>query len=197
MNYYEIEVRTEIKNLSKEREEQLVFSHRVKNELDSFNDNLPEGRAIYLCRINKNKLTLIGRLDSNDNKEIETIAVSFLGELNLPSTTVSSKEITVFDFQENLNAASRNDFIYDADDEMERLGIENMSRYRGSDRLMQRIFDALADEKAAREATEAMICFPEIKDEIDRILSSNPSVESTVHPVHYVIMSDDRVLPLR
>lgn len=192
MIYYEIEAKTEKKDLPKGKDEELKFIERVLNEQETFNDHLPESRAVYLCKINKKKLTLVGCWESNDCKEIEKAAVSLLEEIDIPVTTVSSKEITVFRLQEYLRTASRNGYIGDDDQEMERMNIEDMKRFQGSNRLQQTICDIFSSESAALKATESLICFPEIKDEIGRILSSNPSVESTVHPVHYVIMSDDK-----
>ena len=192
MIYYEIEAKTQKRILPSDNNAKEEFAGNVQNSLDYYNGKLTGKKKIYVSIIYKNLVTLAGCLEGFDMDFMaETVRV-FLKEIELDATDITVKEITFFRFTELLATASKNDFIEDDDDELSQIGVDDIRRFGGSDRLTESICDGIRDEESARMFARSITCFPEISDEVNRILSAPNDDGLKIHPVHYVLMSDDR-----
>ena len=192
MIYYEIEAKTQNKILPSDKAQKEAYAESVQNTLEYYNGKLTGKSKVYVSIIYKNAVTLAGCLEGFDmDLMAETVSV-FLKEIELEATGISVKEITFFRFTELLATASRNDFVEDDDDELSRIGVDDMRRFEGPDRLTESICDVIEDEETARSVSRTIKCFPELPDEVDRILSAPNEDGLKIHPVHYVLMTDDK-----
>ena len=191
MIFYEIEAKAEKSYLPKERTKRASATDQIQNATEFFNGKLPGKKRIYISNIHNQNITLAGCLDVYDPEDMEETAASFLNEINFRATDISVKEITILRFIGLLINASGYDFIRDDDEELDKLGIENLRRYEGVDCLTEYVCDEVSSEERQIEASKSLICFPEIHDELKRIRASEPAEGICIHPVHYVIMADD------
>ena len=191
MIYYEIEAKTAKAILGKDSSGKEDFEEVVQNSLDYYNGKLSGKRRIYVCNIHKNTMVLISCFEISDMELIAQAVISYLCEIDLEVVDISAKEITFFRFAELLEKASKNNFIDDEDDELDRLGVDDIRRFCGTDRLSEEICEQISDERSALEKARAIVCFPDLEDEISRIFSAKTVSGPKYHPVHYVLMSDN------
>lgn len=191
MNFYEVEAKAAKSVLNNDSDKKKCFAEKIQNSLDYYNGKLSGKRRIYVCSVHKKEITLISCFEINDMGVVAQAIVSYLSEIDLKIVDISAKEITFSRFAELLESASKNDFIDDDDEELKRLEIEDIRRFGGTDRISEIICDAVSDEKTALEKAKEIFCFPDLKDEITRIVSSKNPLGLKRHPVHYVLMSDN------
>ena len=192
MIYYEIEAKTPDRIFPTDSDGREEFVDNIQNSLDYYNGKLDGKKKVYVSLIYKNAITFAACLDGFDmDLMAETVRV-FMKEIELDANDITVKEVTFFRFTELLATAAKNDFIEDDDDELSKIGVDDMRRFDGPDKLTESICDGIPDEETARSASKTISCFPELKDEIDRILSARNDDGLKIHPVHYVLMSDDR-----
>ena len=192
MVFYEIDVRTKNRIFPKETANKTEIVEGLQNALEFFNGKLQMGQRVFICNIYKEVVAFAGCLPISDSVRMVEITQTFLTENDVEFLSADIKEITLSRFAELLVVASRSDYIEDDDEELDSLGLEDMRRWEGPGRLNEKICSEISSEEEAIRRASELICLPGIREEVERILSSNPKPGFEYHPVHYVIMSDDK-----
>ena len=190
MIYYEIAAKSANKVFQIGTRKKDDLASEIQDALDFFNGTLEKKRRVFVCNIHKETISFAGCLESYDAELMANMVNSFLKEMEIDCVDVSVKEVTFFRFTELLEMASKNDYICDDDDELDAIGVDDLRRFEGPDRLSEYMADEISDENKAIDASRAIVCFPELEEEIQRIFAPNDADGPKIHPVHYVIMSD-------
>jgi AAA+ superfamily predicted ATPase len=123
----------------------------------------------------------------------QTVAADFLKAVNLEASRTDIQEVTLEVYFRLLNISNRNDYIESDYDVSEALGIADLNRNHGrglrfSETLLS---DTIAKPEMFRQAA-LLLCDSSLNMEIERIYQGAPSETAVGHPVHYLLLADDR-----
>ena len=124
-------------------------------------------------------------------KKLEPTVQAYLTHVGLPVKDITFTETTIFGIQQLLGKAETLDYIADANDIMERFGIDSITGRRGRGlRFGENILEC-SSRKAIVAGVQKYLLEETFLPELDRIYAGTPRVRPLGHPVHYMLQTDD------
>ena len=173
-------------------------NRRVRNERswdiamksDEFNRKLQNQGFIYVSKILEDSVKA-GVL-CYDTGFVDKWLAAYLKAIGLELKNVYIKETTLETTHKLLQYASRNDFIDDEDDILEKFDLDNLCSFGRRLNFSEFIIDEV-DRNQLYEESESILANETFIPELDRIYAGGKSDKFMGHPVHYMLQSDDDI----
>lgn len=177
--------------------ERFLKSHRrrevyrkIKESAGRFNEKL-EGVGFAFVETLKDEEIRIGIL-AEDRKTANEYLTGFLSLLDFKVDNLRSTELTFHKMKRCLNTAAQNDFIEDADDVLLDLDLDSLDRIYYMGNLSEMVLsDDPSREKLIHLATD-YLAEGSLVPELDRIYAGRQASSGFGHPVHYMILTDQK-----
>lgn len=166
-----------------------------------------EARKIYLKSMDFNKkvrenafyfVSMVGMdtaaigVISQDSAITEARVASFLKAVEIDLKDTKLEEITLNTLRNMLQQATREDFIDDDDEVLDRFGLDKLLnfRYRNGVEYEEKLIKPCEKEEIYH-AAERLLSNETFLPELDRIYAGDGKERTVGHPVHYIIETDD------
>lgn len=192
MYFYNIRVKAKKNqwfNNSMSRDDRYNTAMEICSRCDEFAE-LHEGTYFWVNKINASLVNLGAIV--NYQVDINEYVELFLKEVNIEhEDNIDIKEIGFIKARDNLNEASRRDFVLDEDEVLSKFGIEVLNR-RYSRELDFKEYLANSDSKEKLyKFSQKIFVDHSMNPEIDRIFQGSVVEIQNGHPVHYMVMADE------
>ena len=120
----------------------------------------------------------------------------FLVEIDLCVRIFSIQEITLEIYFNLLNTAFQNEFVGDNDNVTDRLKITNLNthNYFNDISYTETIINVTSGHKKLLNDSKMLLCDTDFSVELERIFHCVGKGAASGHPVHYLVLSDDRIV---
>jgi AAA+ superfamily predicted ATPase len=207
MLFYRVEVKMSGESEAVNRREQDERAASMQSKIEEFYNKSEQSCHISVTSIDykKQKITLCAVLKKRTLSE--KMVASFLDAVGLPykngETLLSSdiegkeidiQEITLESYFNLLRASSRNCFIADEDDVMEKLHIDELHSRRGCTiKFSETLVCGNETKTELLKKSAELLCNNALSAEINRIYQTHKYKNVPAgHPVHYLLQSDNR-----
>ena len=192
MLFYKIEgslVSNDVEN-ENNRNAHRANARRIALKSDEFNKRFCRDSFFFVSNVS-NTVVTVGVIAEHQG-EIDKFLQAYLKYIECELTDVVKTEITFNSIRNLLSVADRQDYIPDDDDVMEKYGLDKVSGYRG--RGIE-FGENLIDERSQSEVfsnAEKYLMSKTFQPELHRIYAGSATSKPCGHPVHYIVMTDDR-----
>lgn len=192
MLFYKIEgllVKIDVEN-EDSRKAHRANIRRIAIKSDEFNEKFCRDSFFFVSNSSEGILT-VGVIAERQGKIRETLK-AYLKYIECELTDIVVMEITFNSIQNLLCSASRQDYIADDYEVMEKYGLDKISGRRGrSIDFGENIIDDRSQSEVFSNA-EKYLLNKTFLLELNRIYGGRASSKSYGHPVHYILQTDDR-----
>ena len=126
-----------------------------------------------------------------DNLDPIKFTEKYAKNIGIEATLLKPDEITLANMQTLLRGATRQGYIEDNEEILERFGMSNLNK-----RYMLDFGENLVDLKAERDnlfnSARKLFASETLVPELERIYAGSKSSYASGHPVHYIVETDDR-----
>ena len=175
---------------SRERDSFRTMAAEYKEKSDSFYHKIKEQRFFFVSNTN-NGHVVIGAI-SNDADSIEKDCNKYIRLLGIKINNIRIEEVTLRSMDSLLSTASRNDFINSDDEILERFGIDCLVGHRNYSSYGESMIEIGINKDKLIKNSNELLMEDTLTAEINRIYEVPASKNSSGHPVHYLIKTDNR-----
>lgn len=175
---------------SRERDSFRTLAAEYKEKSDSFYHKNKEQRFFFVSNTN-NGHVVIGAI-SNDADSIEKDCNKYIRLLGIKINNISVEEITLRSMDSLLSTASRNDFVNSDDEILERFGIDCLVGHRSYSSYGESMIEIGINKDELIKNSNELLMEDTLTAEINRIYAVPASKNSSGHPVHYLVRTDNR-----
>lgn len=175
---------------SRERDSFRTLAAEYKEKSDSFYHKNKEQRFFFVSNTN-NGHVVIGAI-SNDADSIEKDCNKYIRLLGIKINNISVEEITLRSMDSLLSTASRNDFVNSDDEILERFGIDCLVGHRSYSSYGESMIEIGINKDELIKSSNELLMEDTLTAEINRIYAVPASKNSSGHPVHYLVRTDNR-----
>lgn len=164
----------------------------VISKMTDYN-RINEGKTIFIVsECSGDSMILGASVSATQVTSINLLAASFLSEMGFESLKLICTEITVNEFAHLVHKADEYGFVRDEDAFLEEISLGSF-RTCTSDRSSEWLSNRKVDKQLLYDYVKDFNCGKDLFAELDRIYEY-PVCETAGHPVHYVIVADDKTL---
>lgn len=175
---------------SRERDSFRTMAAEYKEKSDSFYHKIKEQRFFFVSNTN-NGHVVIGAI-SNDADSIEKDCNKYIRLLGIKINNIRVEEVTLRSMDSLLSTASRNDFVNSDDEILERFGIDCLVGHRSYSSYGESMIEIGINKDELTKNSNELLMEDTLTAEINRIYEVPASKNSSGHPVHYLIKTDNR-----
>ena len=192
MRYFELDITTEKEFLPEGKRKEELFAKDICSAISFFNGKERDKTLkIYFCDALKQNISIAVATEYIDSSEPENEARLFLQSKNIGIESIQLQEITIERFIGMIRRAVENDYQDYFQNVIRELKLHDADNFEGTQKLMESMTSEFKDHDSIKEAMNAVVCYPELESEINRILKSKQEQRYAYHPVHYIVMTDD------
>ena len=173
---------------SENRVEKLRRRRQLSAKSEVFNRDLLDQAFISLVDV-ENGYAQILAFVQHPNDPLGLVS-DYLEAVEMFLEDMDLSEIGFKEAQKLLNSADRMDYIYDADDILDKFDLNNLDSYRNHLEWDETVLEAAGSEKV-REAAQKAFARQTLLPEIRRVYKGAVTGAALGHPVHYLIKTDD------
>lgn len=168
------------------------FKSRIRNAAEA--KSMKKGSIVLMTNITLSNATFLGIQKTYSRRMLGLQTREFLEETGLKAEISEINEITISESSRLLRNAERNDFVGDADDITEKIGLDDFfDRFGHRGRNNEAVIKGRCTRASAFRTAESLSSGTTgLKEEIGRIFSSRHR-RFEGHPVHYAIFYGDDV----
>lgn len=175
---------------SRERDSFRTMAAEYKEKSDSFYHKIKEQRFFFVSNTNSGHV-VIGAI-SNDADSIEKDCNKYIRLLSIKINNIRVEEVTLRSMDSLLSTASRNDFINSDDEILERFGIDCLVGHRSYSSYGESMIEIGINKDELIKNSNELLMEDTLTAEINRIYAVPAAKNSSGHPVHYLIKTDNR-----
>lgn len=175
---------------SRERDSFRTMAAEYKEKSDSFYHKIKEQRFFFVSNTN-NGHVVIGTI-SNDAGSIEKDCNKYIRLLGIKINNIRVEEVTLRSMDSLLSTASRNNFINSDDEILERFGIDCLVGHRSYSSYGESMIEIGINKDELIKNSNELLMEDTLTAEINRIYEVPATKNSSGHPVHYLIKTDNR-----
>lgn len=175
---------------SRERDSFRTLAAEYKEKSDSFYHKIKEQRFFFVSNTN-NGHVVMGAI-SNDASTIEKDCNKYIRLLGIKVNNIHIEEITLRSMDSLLSTASRNDFVNSDDEILERFGIDCLVGHRSYSEYGESMIDTSLSKDELIKKSNNLLMEDTLTAEINRIYEVPAAKNSSGHPVHYLVRTDNR-----
>lgn len=175
-----------------ENENRRVMREKTRTlsiKIRSFNER--QNNECFFYIVNASDDTLTAGIINNEEIDLNEQIKLFLATLSIELNNISVEEITFNTARILLQTASRNEYINDDDEVLERFDLDKLSgRYCSEINYGENLIEE-KDRKIIYNRAEQFLMKETLIPELDRIYAGKAINRVKGHPVHYMVQTDD------
>ena len=164
-------------------------TRKIALKSDSFNQKLQRKLYFFVTDASEDAIT-IGVL-SKDSPNLQKQLEEYMKSVGIELKDTSLEEITFGVMRNMLRRASQHDYIQDDDEVLEQFGLDILDyRYNRGCRFDEGLIES-SSKREIYAAAAQLLSNETLIPELDRIYAGKAKTNTTGHPVHYIIQTDD------
>ena len=192
MLFYTIDVELSEAMPTLERREKAEQANALQFKIESHFTKLEHETHITISNIFEKKQKAVLCAAVKKGTLLESGVTEFLNHVELGFSKYDIQETTMESYFNLLRTASRNDYISDDDDVIDKLSISDFNSWRRRNRYSEALLKQAPGRQELLKLSNSLLCDVSLSAELGRIFQGASMKTAGGHPVHYILQSDSR-----